>query len=225
MHKNNFPVFSLCLILSVLSVSCGSPKDASKENFAKAVERSIKENPGSLTESGFAAKKSCFFQVGIKFPIKIVIPANDLGSSRPISKTLEQMEVLSKYGLFTSKTLNEEMTPYGKIVNKEYDITDQGKAKLMSSKEGNKFISYCKIAFKAVTSYEDLSASAMGKYADVKFTYVIEDVDAWAKDPAYHNLFPQAKAVSEMINQPIEGRMSIVFSNEAWINPQDSLNK
>jgi hypothetical protein len=225
MRKNNFCVFPFCLILALLSVSCGSPKDTSKENFTKAVEKSVKEHPENLIETGFAGKKSCFFQIGSKLPVEISIPAKDIGSGRPVSKTIEQMEVLSKYGLFTSKTLKEETTPYGKIVTKEYQITDQGKSKLLSDKHTNKYISYCKVAFKALTSYDDLAGSGMGKYADVKFTYVIEDVDVWVKDPTYHNLFPEAKTVTEMINQPIESRMDITFYQEAWVNPKDLSSK
>jgi hypothetical protein len=223
MRKKKFCLFSLTLSLSVLAVSCGSPKDANKENFTKAVEKSIKEHPGNLLGSGFGDKKSCFFPVNNQSPIQISISTRDLGSSRPIDKTAEQMDVLSKYGLFTKKNDRSEITPYGEVITKEYEITEQGKAKVLSTKNGNKFISYCKIAFKALTSYNEIPS--LGKYADVKFTYIIEDVDAWAKDPASHNLFPQAKAATEMINQPIESRMDMVLLNESWVNPNDSLSK
>jgi hypothetical protein len=230
MSKSHFGLLALCLSLSVVSIGCSNPKEVSKDNFGKVIAQSLKEHPEKLVYYGLGYKDSCFYDVGSKLTAQgDVYPAKagrDIGASPGTYSSGDRLDILAKLGLFTSQVIKEDETPYnGKMVTKEYTPTDQGKSKIMSTKSGRRYIPFCKIALKSVTSYIEPSDAGYGKQTYVKFTYMIEDVDAWAKDPANQDVFPQLKAVNNMIGKPIEANMNMVLTSEGWVNSDDSVDK
>jgi hypothetical protein len=213
----------LCLGLSLLAVGCGDPKQANKDNFAKAISQSLQKNPGELANHGFGGSQSCFIHLGNQFPQKLTQSSKFARPGRNILPTIARLDILAQQGLLTSSTIKEEESKFdGRVVTKSYDVTDKGKPKVIQSKDGKQlYLPYCKLAFKEVTSYTEPAEGMGAKYSQVNFTYTIENVDDWAKDPANYEQFPEAKGATAIVGQPIEGKMILILTNEGWRNSKD----
>jgi hypothetical protein len=234
MSKTRFSLLALCLGLTFASVGCSNPKEVSKDNFGKAIAKSLKEHGENLSEHGLGNKQTCFQQLGSgDSPIKATVYPARTGQdydARPGTYSYgDQLDALAKSGLLTSQTIKEEENPRnGKMVTKEYTLTDQGKSKIQITKSGKvRYLPFCKIGLKAVASYIEPSddGGGRGKYTQVKYAYVIEDLDGWAKDPANQDIFPDIKPVKELIGKPIEASMTLVLTSEGWENPEDSRDR
>jgi hypothetical protein len=207
----------------LLAVGCGDLKQANKDNFAKAISQSLQKNPGELANHGFGGSQSCFIHLGNQFPQELTQSSKFARPGRNIFPTVARLDILAQQGLLTSSTIKEEESKFdGRVVTKSYDVTDKGKPKVIQSKDGKHlYLPYCKLAFKEVTSYTEPAEGMGAKYSQVNFTYTIENVDDWAKDPANYEQFPEAKAATAIVGKPIEGKMTLILTNEGWRNPQD----
>jgi hypothetical protein len=208
----------------LLAVGCGNPKQASKDNFSEVISQSLQKNPGELAKHGFGGAQSCFIHLGSQFPQTLTQSSKFARPGRNIVPTIARLDILAQQGLLTSRTIKEEESKFdGRVVTKSYDATDKSKPKVIQSKDGKHlYLPYCKLAFKEVTSYTEPAEGMGAKYSQVNFTYMIETVDDWAKDPANHEQFPEAKAVAAIVGKPIEGKMTLILTNEGWRNPKDS---
>jgi hypothetical protein len=211
-----------CLGLSILTIGCGNSKEANKGNFAKAIEKSLQTNATTLREVGSGRMESCFIHIGNKIPEQIT---QDLKSNlKPRANTIlsrsasvPRMDILAEHGFFTSTVVKEQKDKFSHILVKEYSPTDLAKSKIISIDSGrHHYIPYCKIGLKEVKSYTEPADGMGATYSQVKYTYVINDIEDWAKNPAYHEQFPEVKAVMEKIGKPIDGEIALVLTNEGW---------
>jgi hypothetical protein len=193
------------LVLGLGLVGCSSPKDASKENFAKVISQKIAKEPHKPPNNNV----DCSIDVGV------------LGTE---TREAEKQEALVKLGFLSSRTVREAIPPQalslGSSAQKIYELADKGKpiAHQSTDMTGSKNYSlrYCKVAFKEILSYTEPSDGMGVKYSKVKYAYTLVDFPDWVKDEALLNLSGSAKSAVDLAGKTLTAEQSLVLTNEGW---------
>lgn len=202
-------ILSLILTAVVVTLSgCNNPKAANKENFAKPIKQRIAENPHRLPNSGIGSGSCTLDLRGLPVELRSI----DYGSNQ----LAKGYEALKSAGLMTSKVVKEENSWIsGKIITTKYDLSENGKQMLQSLGNNTSFLPYCQVAFKDIKSFSAPEGEKT-KLAYVEYTYVVEQVDDWAKNPAILQQFPNIKQIVNLIGQPREAQMYLVLTKDGW---------
>jgi hypothetical protein len=222
MNRNRC-LISVCFGLMFAIVGCGDPKTASKENFGKVIAASIEKNPVGWVGLTMSTERPCLIYLGSEFP-QVVQQSNvpkmpGFESMLRSQPSLPHFDALVAQGILTSQTISDQQTLGTRLIKKQYDLTDQGRQKILRSPGSNLlYLPYCKVRFKGVTSYVEPAESGGAKRSLVKYTYTTNDIAAWVKEPANQALFPEVTADVQQADQAIAAQMSLILTSEGWAN-------
>jgi hypothetical protein len=169
-----------------LVVSCASKKDANEKNFSEAL-------------NSYLAKKG---QVCLGIPSAWPLDLNQAERRSGMGRAAE-MAALEKAGLVRSHETETEYTPplstrpvRAKVLR--YELTDKGntfyREKDRLGLGGNKQVQgdlcYGQQALDKIVKWEGPTAAGASKEATVFYTYRIENLADWAKNPDIQKVFP-----------------------------------
>jgi hypothetical protein len=203
-------VISIALLLT----ACESGKDASKSNFAKAIdakfaERCISVDPGNLFFNGKTYPLSA--------PMKTAGNHGFENTTEAQAKTaneqkFSQMDALVKSGMLIEKDapvkpmFGNEMVP-GRV----YTLTDAGKKALQRADSSALCVGHYKVD--EVVDFT-VPGSAMGAtISSVNYSYSPTDVASWATDDAVKAAFPN---LASKLAPGQKGRATLVLKNNGW---------
>ena len=200
------------IALALLTVStlaaCGSAKDASKSNFAKAINERLEKNCTEL-RFNFLAQMAAKTETG-GYPVDVATregrPAEEQRSA--------PFDVLEKVGLLQSKPkqVQDGFGPMQAMVpGKEYVLTDAGKKAL---KDPSK-LPFC-VGHRQVDEVVQFTepSNAMGQtVSETVYTSSLVDVPAWANDDAVKAAFPE---LTQELQPKKQARAVLVLMNDGW---------
>jgi hypothetical protein len=201
----------LMLFGVLLLIGCGSKKDANEKNFSEAL-------------NSYLAKKG---------PLCLGIPSTwpvDLNEAerRGGMGTAAQMTALEKAGLVRSHEAETEYTSplsshpvMTKVVR--YELTDSGKTfyrekdrlALAGNKQAQGDLCYGQQALDKIVKWEGPTAAGDSDEALIFYTYRIENLAEWAKNPDIQRVFPGIVSTIDgagttQMNQPLR------LTNQGW---------
>ena len=176
----------LMLLGVLLLVGCASKKDANEKNFSEAL-------------NSYLAKKG---QICLGIPSAWPVDLNEAERRSGMGRAVE-MAALEKAGLVRSHETETEYTPplSSRTVKTKvlrYELTDNGKTfyreKNRSGLSGNKEVlgdlCYGQQALDKIIKWDGPTAVGGSKEASVFYTYKIENLAEWAKQPDIQRVFP-----------------------------------
>jgi hypothetical protein len=174
-------LFSLSLL-----VSCGSKKDANEKNFSEAL-------------NSYLATKG---QLCLGIPSPWPVDLNE-AERRSGMGTAAEMAALEKAGLVRAHEAETEYMP--PLSNRpvktkvlRYELTDNGKTfyrekdrlGLAGNKQVQGDLCYGQQALDKIVNWQGPTAAGDSKEATVFYTYRIENLADWAKNPNMQRVFP-----------------------------------
>lgn len=182
--KKSLPWFTLFSVL--LLVSCASKKDANEKNFSEAL-------------NSYLAKKG---QLCLGIPSVWPVDLNE-AERRSGMGTAAEMAALEKVGLVRSHEAESEyMAPLSSRPVKtkvlRYELTDNGKTfyrekdrlGLAGNKQVQGDLCYGQQVLDKIVNWQGPTAAGDSKEATVFYTYRIENLADWAKNPNMQRVFP-----------------------------------
>ena len=202
----------LAVLAAPILTGCGSSKDASKSNFADAIDKELKKQ---CIDLGF---RNAFVSSSTEFPVSIPLePALGARAEQAEKRNLEATvpyEALVKAGLLTGNDAQVKQLSWGdakEVPGKIYSLTDEGKKALRDPKS----TSFCAGNYKVdeVVNFTE-PGNAMGMtISQVKYTVSAVDVPTWAKTEAVKSAFPRfAKAIEDKS----ERQAMMILQNDGW---------
>jgi hypothetical protein len=182
--KKSLPWLTLFSLL--LLVSCASKKDANEKNFSEAL-------------NSYLATKG---QLCLGIPSAWPVDVNE-AERRGGMGTAAEMAALEKVGLVLSHGAETEYTPplssrpvKTKVLR--YELTDNGKTfyrekdrlGLAGNKQVQGDLCYGQQALDKIVNWQGPTAAEDSKEATVFYTYRIENLADWAKNPDIQRVFP-----------------------------------
>jgi hypothetical protein len=196
-------------IAAVVALSaCGSSKNASKQNFAKAIDAHYATNCTALDFS-MGTRLFAKFSEGGGFPASV---ADGVEAGHPEKHTGAPFEALEKVGLLTSKTTEVQAGLFGaKVAGKEYSLTEAGTKALLKPGRASFCVGHRKVD--EVVQFSEPSSGMGQTVSQAKYTYTVVDVPAWASDPALQDAFPE---LAEVLEPKKEAHVDLVLMNDGW---------
>jgi len=182
--KKSLPCLMLLGVL--LLIGCASKKDANEKNFSEAL-------------NSYLAKKG---QLCLGIPSAWPVDLNE-AERRGGMGTAAEMAALEKAGLVRSHETETEYTPplssrpvRAKVLR--YEMTENGKTfyrekphlGLGANKEVQGDLCFGQQALEKIIKWEGPTAADDSKEASVFYTYQIENLAEWAKNPDIQRIFP-----------------------------------
>ena len=179
---------ALCAMVlgTFLLVGCGSKNDANEKNLSEA------------TNAYLVKKGQLCLGLAAKWPVDLQESDRGPGMVRG-----SQMAALEKVGLVQSHETETEITPLSgarpvKVKVLRYELTDDGKkfyqekeaAGLIGAKESRGDICFGQQALDTVIKTEGPITVGDKKEVTLYYTYKIENLADWAKNPDVQNTFP-----------------------------------
>ena len=171
---------------TLLLVGCGSKNDANEKNLSDA------------TNAYLVKKGQLCLGLASKWPVDLQESDRGQGIVRG-----SQMAALEKAGLVRSHEAETEITPLSgarpvKVKVLRYELTDDGKKfyqekeapGLIGQKESRGDICFGQQALDTVVRTEGPITVGDKKEMTLYYTYRIENLDDWAKNPDVQNTFP-----------------------------------
>ncbi|MCW9732979.1 hypothetical protein L5B97_05675 [Avibacterium sp. 20-15] len=200
------------LFASLFLTACNDPKEANKENFAKAIEEqlALQKSPAiciSLPSGTYVSDQSPLHNAAL-------ILNTDVSDQR-IQQSLAQADYFVKAGLLTSKADKLEKLDWGKkkILNVNvYEVTEQGKPFFSTGMFSR--TKFCTGALKldsVGTFTEPNERASGGKLSQVNYTVSYENVASWATNNDVEKLF--GRLFDKAKNQQ---RTVLILTNEGW---------
>lgn len=207
--KKSLPWLTLFSVL--LLVSCASNKDANDKNFSVALD-------------AYLAKKG---QICLGIPSAWPVDLNDAERRSGMGRAAE-MAALEKAGLVRSHETETEYTAAlssrpVKTQVLRYDLTDSGKTfyreKDRLALAGNKLVQgdlcYGQQTLDRIVKWDGPTPVGDSKEASVFYTYKIENLAEWAKNPDIQRIFP---GIVSTIAGAGKTQMSqaLTLTNQGW---------
>jgi hypothetical protein len=201
------------IVFSVLPmVSCASKKDANEKNFSEAL-------------NSYLAKKG---QTCLGIPTTWPVDLNEAERRSGMGRAAE-MAALEKAGLVRSHETETEYTPplssrpvKTKVLR--YELTDSGKTfyrerdrlALAGNKQVQGDLCYGQQALDKIVKWDGPTPAGDSKEASVFYTYKIENLAEWAKNPDIQRVFP---GVASTIDGAIRTTLNqaVTLTNEGWV--------
>lgn len=207
--KKSLPWLTLFSVL--LLVSCASKKDANEKNFSEAL-------------NSYLAKKG---QICLGIPSAWPVDLNESERRSGMGRAAE-MAALERAGLLRSHETETEYTPplssrpvKAKVLR--YELTDNGKTfyrekdrlGLAGNKQVQGDLCYGQQALDKIIKWEGPTVAGDSKDASVFYTYKIENLAEWAKNPDIQRIFP---GVASTINGAGKTQMNqaLILTNQGW---------
>ena len=179
-------VLCVMVLVTLLLAGCGSKNDANEKNLSDA------------TNAYLVKKGQLCLGLAAKWPVDL--QDSDRG---PGSVKGSEMAALEKIGLVRSQETETEVTPLSgarpvKVKVLRYELTDDGKkfyqekeaAGLIGQKESRGDICFGQRALDSVTKTEGPITVGDKKEVTLYYTYKIENLADWAKNPDVQETFP-----------------------------------
>ena len=207
--KTSLPWLMLFGVLVL--VSCANKNDANEKHYSDAL-------------NSFLAKKG---QVCLGIPSAWPVDLNE-AERRMIGVRAQEMAALEKAGLVRSHETETEYTPplsthLVKIKVLRYELTDQGK-KFYREKETFGFTSnkgtegdlcYGQQRLDKIVKWEGPDAVGDSKEASVYYTYKVENLAEWAKNPDIQTVFPGIVSTINGAGKTVINQ-ALVLTNQGW---------
>jgi hypothetical protein len=207
--KKSLPWLTLFIFLVV--VSCASKNDANEKNFSEAL-------------NAYLAKKG---QLCLGIPSAWPVDVNE-AERRSGMGTAAEMAALEKVGLVRSHEAETEYMPplssrpvKTKVLR--YELTDNGKTfyrekdrlGLAGNKQVQGDLCYGQQALDKIVNWQGPTAAGDSKEVTVFYTYRIENLSDWAKNPDIQRVFPGIVSTIDgagktQMNQPL------TLTNQGW---------
>lgn len=203
-----FRNIALGIATAALLSACGSSKDASKANFAKAIDAHYASECAAVD---FSMGTALFakFSDGRSYPVSI---ADAVNAGHPDNRMTAPFEALEKAGLLRSTPTEVQAGLFGpKSPGKEYSLTDAGTKALAKPGRSAFCVGHRKVD--EVVQFTEPSSGMGQTVSQAKYTYTVVDVPAWASDPAVQAAFPE---LVEMLKPKHEARIALVLMNDGW---------
>jgi hypothetical protein len=207
--KKTLPWLALFSVL--LLVSCASEKDANEKNFSEALN------------SYLAKKGQICLGIPSPWPVDLNESERRSGMGRPA-----EMAALEKAGLVRSYETETEYTPLlssrpVKTRVLRYELTDSGKTfyrekdrlALAGNKQVQGDLCYGQQTLDKIVKWDAPTTVGDSKEASVFFTYRIDNLAEWAKNPDIQRVFP---GVASTINGAGNTKMNqaLILTNQGW---------
>src|SRR6202167_1663043 len=207
--KKSFPW--LIFLGVFLLIGCASKKDANEKNFSEAL-------------NSYLAKKG---QLCLGIPSTWPVDLNE-AERRSGMGTAAEMVALEKAGLVSSHETETEYTPplssrplREKVLR--YELTDNGKAfyreKNRVGLAGNKQVQgdlcYGQQALDKIVNWQGPTAAGDSKEVTVFYTYRIENLSDWAKNPDIQRVFPGIVSTIDGAGKT-QMNQALTLTNQGW---------
>jgi hypothetical protein len=207
--KKGLPWLALFSVL--LLVSCASKKDANEKNFSEALN-------AYLAERG---------QLCLGIPSAWPVDLNE-AERRGGMGTAAEMTALEKAGLVRSHEAETEYTPPlsshpVKTRVLRYELTDSGKTfyrekdrlGLGGSKQVQGDLCYGQQALDKIVNWQGPTAAGDSKEVTVFYTYRIENLSDWAKNPDIRRVFPGIVSTIDGAGKT-QMNQALTLTNQGW---------
>jgi hypothetical protein len=207
--KNSLPWLILLGVL--LPLGCASKKDANERNFSEAL-------------NSYLAKKG---QLCLGIPSIWPVDLNE-AARRSGMGTAAEMVALEKAGLVRSHETETEYTPplssrpvMAKVLR--FELTDNGKTfyreKDRIGLDGNKQVQgdlcYGQQALDKIVKWEEPTLAGDSKEASVFYTYKIENLAEWAKNPDIQRVFPGIVSTIDGAGKTLMNQ-ALTLTSQGW---------
>lgn len=197
-----------CLVLFV--IGCGSPKDATKENFTKAIDAHLVKNDIIISLSDN------------NFPVTMQLAMNEWLKER----VAKSYDALVKIGFLDVKeTEKEQKNLIGngsyRIPVKIYSLTEKGKQAFVE-KSDTHFYSGFRVAkqkVKEIINFSEPSPVRGYTVTNVKYSVAYYEISEWAKDQDVLDAFPQI--AREIDKTQTSKSATLVLMNDGWIHEKE----
>ena len=201
----------LMLFSVLLLIGCASKKDANEKNFSEAL-------------NSYFAKKG---QLCLGIPSTWPVDLNE-AERRGGMGTAAEMTALEKAGLTRSHETETEYIPplssrpvRAKILR--YELTDNGKTfyrekdrlGLAGTKQVQGDLCYGQQALDKIVKWEGPTPAGNSEEASIFYTYRIENLAEWAKNPDIQKVFPGIVSTIEGAGKTQMNQV-LTLSNEGW---------
>lgn len=207
--KQSLPWLTLFSVLML--VSCASKNDANEKNFSEALN------------SYLAKQGSLCLGIPSAWPV-------DLNEAERRSGTgsSAEMAVLEKAGLVRSHETETEYTPpfsdrpvRAKVLR--YELTENGKIFYQEKDRlglgGNKVVQgdicYARQALDKIVNWQGPTVAGDSKEATVFYTYKIENLADWAKNPDIQRVFPGIVSTIDGAGKT-QMNQALTLTNQGW---------
>ena len=201
----------LILFSVLLLVSCASKRDANEKNFSEALD-------------AYLAKKG---QICLGIPSAWPVDLNE-AARRSGMGTAAEMAALEKVGLVRShETETEYMPPLSsRPVNTKvlrYELTENGKTFYREKDRlglgGNKQVQgdlcYGQQVLDKIVKWEGPTAAGDSEEASIFYTYRIENLAEWAKNPDIQRVFPGIVSTIDGAGKTVMNQ-ALTLTNQGW---------
>lgn len=202
-------LLSTALLAVMVVAGCDSSKDASKSNFASAIDK-------KLDEKCIAFRPVGMFSSG-KYPIAIEdVVANQFMSEDVASQRNAQaqgpLNALVEAGVLSVKQETVKQDFSNRMVPAHvYDLTEKGKSSQMSP-EG---VTLCIGNYKVdeVTDFTEPGNANGTTISRAEYTYSPDKVPEWVKSPDVQKAYPQ---LQKRLADKQKGRALLVLKHDGW---------
>lgn len=198
-------------VVSVLVLAgCGSKEDANARNFGAAISQYL-EKTGDL----------CLGWNFKRWPVDLIA-----GKSFELAPRMEALEAAKLVS--SENTVVDDVSVFGrtglKVAARRYNISDKGKAfyRSKSAAAGSRDVKsfgasdfcYGKMALGSVVKWDGPVTRGSLSAAMVTYTYTINDLADWVKEPAIAAAFPDTSRV--LSSAGAEQRLALKLSSAGW---------
>jgi hypothetical protein len=202
-----------CLVLSgvLLLAGCASKNDANEKNFSEAL-------------NSYLAKKG---QLCLGIPSAWPVDLNEAERRSGMGRAAE-MAALEKAGLVRSHETETEYTPpLGTRLVKtkvlRFELTDNGKTfyreknrlALAGSKQVQGDLCYGQQTLDKIVKWDGPTPAGDSKEASVFYTYKIENLAEWARNPDVQRVFPGIVSTIDGAGKT-QMNQALTLSNQGW---------
>lgn len=199
---------TLLFVTTVLMFGCGSPKDASKSNFKKAINKHYQKDCESVSP-GYS-----------NFPVKIRVYDSKITESE-----MKPYDALASIGFLDAKEETEKGAAFfGKppvYRSKVYSLTEKGKAALKNASPNKNFNNnFCVATLKVdeISNFTVPSAALGLTVSKVNYTVSPEKISDWANNPQIQKAFPK---IPKILEKKHSASTDLVLMNDGWLHFED----
>jgi len=207
--KKSLPWLALFSVLFL--VSCASKKDANEKNFSEAL-------------NSYLANKG---QICLGIPSAWPVDLNEAERRSRMGRAAE-MAALENAGLVRSHEMETEYTPplssrpvKTKVLR--YELTDSGKTfyreKDRPALAGNKLVQgdlcYGQQTLDRIVKWDGPTSVGESKQASVFYTYKIDNLAEWAKNPDIQRVFPGVVSTIDGAGKTVMNQ-ALTLTSQGW---------
>jgi hypothetical protein len=194
---NKFMKIAVASVAAFTVTACGSPKDANKANFSKAVQAYLD------TQTAFC----------LSVPSEVITKTDSQFSI--LKEEREKADAFVDAGLLSARD-TEIKADFGNrmLPATEYQATELGKQYLVKESFGDKFCT----GKRKLTSIDNFTEPGVEQFSNVtssqvNFSYESTDLAEWAKSEKLRASYP--RVFKDLENN--HGKVRLVLTNDGWM--------